>query len=91
MTLSVEASPAVLARPEAAASARWVTVEQLADDALAQVAAADAEVLDVVRDTVAEHRENPRPARCDVNPNLVDKAAVLGWHLVENRPSGAQA
>lgn len=55
--MSVEASPAVLARQEAAASARGVTVEQLADDTLARVASADAEVLDVVRDTVAEHRE----------------------------------
>lgn len=57
MTLNVEVSPEVLARLEAAASARGVTIEQLAAETLAQVAAADAEVLGVVRDTVAEHRE----------------------------------
>jgi hypothetical protein len=57
VTLSVEVSPEVLARLEAAASARGVSVEQLAADTLAQVAAADVEVLILVRDTVAEHRE----------------------------------
>src|SRR5690606_30060125 len=57
VTLSIEVPPEVLARLEAAASARGVTVEQLAADTLAQVATVDAEVLDVVRDTVAEHRE----------------------------------
>lgn len=57
VTLSVEVSPEVLARLEAAASARGVSVEQLAADTLAQVATADIEVLGLVRDTVAEHRE----------------------------------
>lgn len=57
MTLNVEVSPEVLAWLASAASARGVTVEQLAAETLAQVAAADAEVLGVVRDTVAEHRE----------------------------------
>lgn len=57
VTLSVEVPADVLARLEAAASARGVTVEQFAADALAQVATADAEVLGVVRETVAEHRE----------------------------------
>lgn len=50
-------SPEILSRLEAAASARGVTVEQLAAEALAQVAAVDVELLGIVRDTVAEHRE----------------------------------
>ncbi|HKY15612.1 MAG TPA: hypothetical protein VJM33_11870 [Microthrixaceae bacterium] len=57
MTLRVEVSPEVLARLKAVASERGVSVEKLAADTLAQIAAADAEVLGAARDTVAEHRE----------------------------------
>ena len=57
MTLSVEVSPEVLARLQAVACARGVTVEQLAAETLAHVAVADPEVQSLVRETIAEHQE----------------------------------
>jgi hypothetical protein len=57
VTLSIEVPPEVLARLEAAAAARGISVEHLAADTLAKVATADVEVLSLARTTVAGHRE----------------------------------
>lgn len=55
--MKVELSPEVLARLNATASARGVTVEQFAADALAQAAVSNGDVLRVVREVIAEDRE----------------------------------
>jgi hypothetical protein len=55
--LKVEVSPDVLVRLNAAASARGVTVEQFAADALARAAVSNGDVLRVVREVIAEDRE----------------------------------
>lgn len=47
----------MLVRLNAAASARGVTVEQFAADALAQAAVSNGDVLRVVREVIAEDRE----------------------------------
>ena len=55
--MKVELSPEVLARLNATASARGVTVEQFAADALARAAVSNGDVLRVVREVIAEDRE----------------------------------
>lgn len=55
--MKVELSPEVLARLNATASARGVTVEQFAADALAHVPVSDSDLLRVVREVIAEDRE----------------------------------
>lgn len=55
--LQVEVSPEVLARLNAAASARGVTAEQFAAAALAQAAFSNSDVLRVVREVMAEDQE----------------------------------
>ncbi len=58
VTLQVELSPDVfLTRLRSVASARRITVEQLAADTLARVAGVDVELADVVRGTISEHSE----------------------------------
>lgn len=47
----------MLVRLNAAASARGVTVEQFAADALARAAVSNGDVLRVVREVIAEDRE----------------------------------
>ena len=57
MSLIVELSDEVLARLEAAANARGVSVEELAAETLSNVPAVDGDFASLVTSTITEHRE----------------------------------
>jgi hypothetical protein len=57
MSVIVELSDEVLARLEAAATARGVSVEELAAETLSHVPAVDSQFAALVTDTIAEHRQ----------------------------------
>jgi predicted transcriptional regulator len=57
MSVTIELSDEVLARLEAVAAARGVSVEEFAAQTLAQVPVVDATFASLVTDTIAGHRE----------------------------------
>lgn len=57
MSVTIELSDEVLARLEAVAAARGVSVEEFAAQTLAQVPAVDAAFASLVTDTIGQHRE----------------------------------
>ncbi len=57
MSVTIELPDEVLRRLEAVATARGVSVEELAAQTLAQVPAVDAAFASLVTDTIGQHRE----------------------------------
>ncbi len=57
MSLIVELTPEVLARLEAVANARGVSVEELAAETLSNVPAGDRDFAGLVTSTITEHRQ----------------------------------